>query len=99
MQEVATKIVVHALTELNQDWENEGLRNPDVNTRLFGPQGNLDSLGLVALLTEIEERVYEELGVEVFLADDRAMSQSLSPFRSVRALGDYLAKLIQEQQA
>ncbi len=68
----------------------EGTASVNRETRLFGPAGVLDSLGLVSVLVEIEQRV-ADLGVgPVSLMDDRAMSQTSSPFRTVESLAAYL---------
>ena len=63
------------------------------DTRLFGKQSRLDSLGLVTLIIEIEERLSDEVGLEVSIADEKAMSQSRSPFRDVKSLVDYICSL------
>jgi acyl carrier protein len=57
---------------------------------LFGPDSSLDSLGLVALLLDIEEAL-QALGCEVLLSDERAMSQKRSPFRTVSSMVAYIA--------
>jgi hypothetical protein len=59
---------------------------------IFGPGSPLDSLGLVALLFDIEEGL-AGLGYQVLLSDERAMSQKRSPFRSVPALVEYVGSL------
>ena len=61
------------------------------DTALFGASGVLDSLGLVSVLVEIEQKVADRLGRTVSLMDDRAMSQASSPFRTVASLAVYLA--------
>ena len=63
------------------------------DTRLFGPEGILDSLGLVALIVDVEEAIAEQTGVAITLGDDRAVSQSSSPFRTVGSLADYIEAL------
>jgi acyl carrier protein len=55
----------------------------------FGPTSPLDSLGLVALLLDIEEAL-QARGYEVVLSDERAMSQTRSPFRTVASLVAYI---------
>jgi acyl carrier protein len=55
----------------------------------FGPTSPLDSLGLVALLLDIEEAL-QERGCAVVLSDERAMSQTRSPFRTVQSLVAYI---------
>jgi acyl carrier protein len=62
---------------------------------LFGPFSPLDSLGLVALLIDLEE-AFDEAGYPVTLSDERALSQTRSPFRDVPALVAYLATLTKE---
>ena len=62
---------------------------------LFGPSSPLDSLGLVALLIDLED-AFGEAGHPVILSDERALSQIRSPFRDVPALVSYLTTLTQE---
>ena len=64
--------------------------------RLFGRGSPLDSLALVALLIDVEEGL-RAAGSSVALSDDRAMSQTRSPFRSVPALVEYISTLLAEQ--
>lgn len=63
-------------------------------TRLIGQGAILDSLGLVSLIVEVEQRLSDELGIHLILADERAMSQKRSPFRSIGALADYIYDLM-----
>ena len=59
---------------------------------LFGPPSPLDSLGLVALLIDMEE-AFERAGHPLVLSDERALSQTRSPFRDVPSLVSYIAQL------
>jgi acyl carrier protein len=64
------------------------------DTQLFGPSGVLDSLGLVSVVVELEQTLTDRSGSNISLMDDRAMSQTRSPFRTVRSLAEYaLAQL------
>lgn len=66
----------------------------DEMTALYGPEGGLDSLGLVSLILDVEEAVNAQAGTSLVLADERAMSQRHNPFRHVRSLADFvLARL------
>jgi acyl carrier protein len=67
------------------------------DTRLIGRSGILDSMGLVTLIVDVEQQLEEEYDVIVVLADERAMSQKKSPFRSVGSLADYICHLLKEQ--
>lgn len=66
-------------------------------TRLIGRRGVLDSMGLVSLIIDVEQRLEEEHDLVLILADERAMSQERSPFRSVGAFADYIWQLVEEQ--
>ncbi len=59
------------------------------DTQLFGPSGVLDSLGLVSVVVELEQALTDRVGRNVSLMNDRAMSQTRSPFRTVRSLAEY----------
>lgn len=67
-------------------------------TLLFGESGLLDSVGLVSLIVAIEQEIENDLNVSIVLADERAMSQKNSPFRSIGALADYAATLVAAEQ-
>jgi acyl carrier protein len=64
------------------------------DTFLIGQGAVLDSMGLVTAILEIEQRLAAEHDVTVVLADERAMSQKNSPFRSVRSLADYVLRRV-----
>jgi acyl carrier protein len=63
-------------------------------TRLLGSTAVIDSMGLVNLIVEVEQRLSEQFGVACTLADERAMSRQKSPFRSVRSFAEYVVELI-----
>ncbi|HMO57684.1 MAG TPA: hypothetical protein PKA05_09905 [Roseiflexaceae bacterium] len=67
-------------------------------TYLIGRRAVIDSLGMVTLIVDLEQRIDEEHGVALTLADERAMSQKNSPFRTVGTLADYVVGLIVEEQ-
>jgi acyl carrier protein len=64
------------------------------DTRLLGRQAVIDSLGLVTLIVDLEQRLSDEHGLVVTLADERAMSQKRSPFLTVGSLADYICQAV-----
>jgi hypothetical protein len=87
--EAVLGVVLEALRTANLARDAEAQLQVSAEAPLFGPSSPLDSLGLVALLFDIEEGL-ATLGCPVLLSDERAMSQKRSPFRSVPALVDYV---------
>ncbi len=87
--------IVQACTRELAEEEQFGL--PDElgpETPLFGERGHLDSLGLVSLVVAVEEAIEDRLGVSISLADERAMSQARSPFRTIGSLAEYAGTLV-----
>ncbi len=65
------------------------------DTPLFGPNGALDSIGLVSVVVELEQKLSDRAGRAISLMNDRALSRTRSPFRTVGSLAEYA----REQQA
>lgn len=90
-----TQIVLSAIEMANHSREDDAQMPVAENTSLYGEDGHLDSMGLVSFLIDIEESL-EDQDIKVSLSDERAMSQSRSPFASVTTLVDYIEMLINE---
>lgn len=86
------QLVINCLQELQPELK------ASADTVLYGPDGNLNSFQLVTLLVEVETRLEEQQGISVTVADDKAFSRKNSPFRTVRALAEYVRELIRENQ-
>jgi len=81
----------------NQVNDNLKLKNSS-NSILMGSKSNLDSLALVNLIVIIEQNIEDEFDVSIAIADERAMSQKHSPFRTVGTLADYIEILLKENK-
>lgn len=79
--------------------EGEGRSSPELeeDTRLFGKEGLLDSMGIVSLVVALEQAIEDKYGASIALADERALSQTKGPYRTVGALADYAAKVMEDQ--
>ena len=91
------KIVFSTIDALNQELNKEDRLKKSLETRLFGGNSNLDSLGLINLIVAVEQNIEDEFDVTITLADERAMSQENSPFRTVGSLADYIELLLEEK--
>jgi acyl carrier protein len=96
MKERITGIVIGSLADIMRGLEVGSPEPLNEETRLYGTKGVLDSIALVSLIAEIEDRIAKEFGRDVILADERAMSQRLSPFGRVALLVEYIEQLLQE---
>jgi acyl carrier protein len=96
MRQKIEKIIIETLEELHEELETEKPIDITSQTRLYGGDGALDSLALVSLITDVEERVSDEFDKDIVLADEKAMSQRTSPFRNIESLTNYIQKLLEE---
>ena len=85
------RLIYRAIDEIRDSAPDSPEIEKSPETRLFGDGGALDSLALVGLIVAVEELLYDELDLEVTLADEKAMSQRVSPFRSISTLAEYVA--------
>ena|SRR4051812_5443022 len=87
-------VVLQSVRNANLARDESAQLEVSSHAAIFGADSPLDSIGLVALLLDIEE-AFEALGRPLVLSDDRAVSQKRSPFRSVDSLVDYIDRLVQ----
>ncbi len=85
-----------AIEEINEQLPPGQKIKADHSTQLFGKDGVLDSLTLVKLIVAAEQLVQDKLNIAITLADERAMSQKNSPFKSVESLANYIALLVKD---
>ncbi len=90
------KVIFEAIDEFNHELTEEQQLEKSANTVLFGKSGKLDSLGLVTFIVAVEEKLQEGFEVALTLADERAMSQEKSPFRTIGTLSNYVSLLLEE---
>lgn len=88
--------VLEAVAEFNEQLDADHKLDLTPYTRLLGKSSKLDSFGLVNLIIVVEEKLYDKFDRSITLADDRAMSQEHSPFRSVQSLSEYAFTLLSE---
>ncbi len=86
---VALNIVVSALREAVDQNGGDAASITD-DTVIVGPGAVIDSIGVVSLIVDIEQRLEMDHQVSVTLANDRAMSQRNSPFRTPLVLADHI---------
>jgi acyl carrier protein len=96
VRDKVVEILKSAVSELNEELQYETLENPGEETTLFGGDDGIDSLSLVRLVIDVEQRLKEELDIDASLADERAMSARRTPYRSIGTLADFA---IEQSQA
>src|SRR5262245_3896966 len=88
MKEELTELILRTAKEENL----EAVQKAD--SILYGPGAVLDSFGLVRFIVALEAAIEEKLGIGVVLANQQAMSQKRSPFRTVESLASYIDQIV-----
>ena len=66
------------------------------STLISGPEGLLDSFGLISFLMGLEKTLAAQTGRSVVLVNDAALARQPSPFLSAGTLLDYIDELLNE---
>jgi hypothetical protein len=90
-------IIFGALATLNAERPEDEQVEVSEATPLFGVDAVIDSLGFVSVITDVETTLNVDHGLNIALADDRAMSRPQSPYATVATLRDYILELIEGQ--
>jgi acyl carrier protein len=79
-----------AVDDINEVLPPDEQVHKSLETHLLGREARFDSLGLVSLIVNVEERVIEKFQVALILGDEQAMSRQRSPFRTLGTLVEYV---------
>jgi acyl carrier protein len=96
-RETISQLVFNCIKKYQVEYDQIIDLSEGEQTRLFGGDGQLDSLGLVSLVVNIEEDIDTELRISLILADEKAMSRRTSPFSRIGNLIDYINELVLNQ--
>ena len=86
--------IYDVIDEMNEDFDQPEKIIKSEDSQIFGPGSNLDSMGLVNLITLIEQRIEDETGDFISIADEKAMSLQSSPFKTIGTLKAYIETLL-----
>lgn len=90
MSSLVRSLVLKRLALLGAELGRPELGQATDDTHLLGGQSPIDSIGLVTLIADLEGDIQKAFGKSVTLADEKAMSRTLSPFRKVGTLVEYI---------
>ena len=82
-----------AIDEINERYPEEKRLSKSVDTVLTGESGELDSLGLVSFVVAVEERIQNDLGVNISLADE--IGNVDGALRTPETLAEHIANELQ----
>jgi acyl carrier protein len=92
----AVSVVIRCLRDVIEQSTGADPGDLTEESVIVGKGAALDSMGVVSLIVEVEQRLEMDHAVLVTLASDKAMSQRSSPFRTVGVLADHIGEVIKE---
>lgn len=97
--EKIVQAVMEAIDELNGQLPKGEKIEKSTDTALFGNHGNLDSLGLVSLVTTVEQKIEENFGMTVTILEKMEDLENENPFETVKSLSDYVASILEKKKS
>ena len=88
MREELIDLILETAKDVGEQ-ESLSIQELTADTVLYGDGGVLDSMALVSLVIAVEQAIEDKYEQSVGLADEKAMSQSRSPYRSASRLAEY----------
>lgn len=98
-REIALKVVIDCLKDSLEQFGSTPATEVNQDTVIVGQGAVLDSIGVVSLIVDIEQRLESDHDLSVTLASEKAMSQRSSPFRNAGVLADHICAVAQEGRA
>ena len=92
------KSIYKSIDEVNSQMSKDEqlIKSPD--TVLYGESSLIDSIGLINIIVTVEQNIEDDFEKSITLADQKAMSQKQSPFKTVESLAKYIQILIEEKK-
>ena len=86
-----------AIDEINGQLPKGERLEKSINTALFGNHGSLDSLGLVSLVTTLEQKIEKDFGMTVTILEKMEDLEDENPFETVKSLIEYLSSFLENK--
>ena len=97
VEKKVTQLLYEVIDDLNRDLPEQMRLEKSNDAELFGESGHVDSMLLVNLIISMEQKIDQELGIAIALGDEKAMSQSPSPFSTVGSLVNFISQSLHEE--
>jgi acyl carrier protein len=87
-----TIIVTNSIAHINQQLPTDKQISSDLSTKITGPGSDLDSLSLINLVIEIEEKIAASMGRRIPILDKGIMSEEHGNINTLGELIDWIVK-------
>ena len=83
--------LIYSIIDLHNKVNPNDLKlEKSLQTPLFGKKGNLDSLGLVTFLVEVENKIKNNIDQDICVIDEILFLDENGPYNNVGTLSDFI---------
>jgi acyl carrier protein len=90
MRDKIIQAIFGAINDINQQMPKDERLVKSPETRLYGEDGPLDSLGLVNLIVATEQHLENFCGISISLAEEHVLDEHDNRFKTVAAMADFI---------
>lgn len=91
------KLIEESIEELNEQLDDDKQLMYSNEIRLLGKNAYIDSMEFITFITILEERISDELDLNIKIVSDKAFSRERSPFLTFESLEEFVTELIEEE--
>jgi acyl carrier protein len=96
MREKILKAIFEAIDDINKQTPKDERLAKSADTKLYGGDGPLDSLGLVNLIVATEDRLESLCGLSISLAEEHVLDENENRFETVASMADFVETVYKE---
>ena len=93
-KEIANKIINSAIEEFNEFLDSESKLVSDHNEELIGPNGKLDSLGIIMFIGALENNILEQTKKKITLLNEDSLVDTNGPYKNLSLMEEYIISLL-----
>lgn len=92
--EIANKIIYSAIEEFNEFLDSTSKLVSGQNEELIGPNGKLDSLGIIMFIGTLENKTLEYTQREIALLNEEYLVDTNGPYKNLFSIREYIITLL-----
>lgn len=92
------QLIINSVTSVLEQGEGAP-QDLSADTELVGEDSVLDSIGVIELVTSLEEAIEEKHGIVISLFDDEVLFDAEGPFNRISKLAGHITEVLETEAA
>lgn len=93
-KEIANQVINSAIEEFNEFLDSSSKLVFGHNEELIGPNGKLDSLGIIMFIGTLESKILEYTQKEIALLNQDYLVETNGPYKNLFSIREYIITLL-----